>query len=341
MKNGLLVYRTNPLNNIFNIGDYIQSLAAAQFFDSIDVFINREELGLYNGEKIRLIMNGWFTHDPSHFPPSNNIFPLYVAFHLNSSIYNILDNEDVINHFKCHQPIGCRDYDTVKVLKQKGIDAFFSGCMTLTLGNTYKVNNRRNDYVYFVDAYHINTFSTFQLLLETIRNIYRIPSLIELTLKYQKTFSIRHFFKTISFFKKYKTLFSEETLFNAKYIRHEIPDSFDSDSSKFAYARELLDYYANARYVITSRIHCALPCLALDTPVMYVENINDLEISKCRLNGLLELFNRIIYSKESLLSTNGVSFFSSNTQFKNKEAYKSLRDKLINICNGYFNNSTD
>ena len=45
MKNGLLVYETNHSINIFNIGDYIQSIASAQFFDDkIDCFVNREKL---------------------------------------------------------------------------------------------------------------------------------------------------------------------------------------------------------------------------------------------------------------------------------------------------------
>jgi hypothetical protein len=35
-------------------------------------------------------------------------------------------------------------------------------------------------------------------------------------------------------------------------------------------AEELLRLYAGARLVVTSRLHCALPCLALGTPVLFI-----------------------------------------------------------------------
>ncbi|MHB9292886.1 hypothetical protein Holit_01999 [Hollandina sp. SP2] len=39
-----------------------------------------------------------------------------------------------IKYLKKHEPIGCRDYGTVKLLGKYGINAYFSGCLTLTLG---------------------------------------------------------------------------------------------------------------------------------------------------------------------------------------------------------------
>jgi hypothetical protein len=38
--------------------------------------------------------------------------------------------------------------------------------------------------------------------------------------------------------------------------------------ARLSYARELLRRYGSAKLVITSRLHCALPCLALGTPVV-------------------------------------------------------------------------
>ncbi len=64
MQNGLLVYTEKY--NIFNIGDYIQSLAAKQFFHKIDVLIDRENLDKYTGEKVKIILNGWFMHSPEN-----------------------------------------------------------------------------------------------------------------------------------------------------------------------------------------------------------------------------------------------------------------------------------
>jgi polysaccharide pyruvyl transferase WcaK-like protein len=50
-------------------------------------------------------------------------------------------------------------------------------------------------------------------------------------------------------------------------------------------AQEMLDAYAQAKMVVTTRLHCALPCLAFGTPVLFVtDNPKD-----PRFEGMLEL----------------------------------------------------
>ena len=39
---------------------------------------------------------------------------------------------NVLNSWKRFEPIGCRDENTVKILKEKGIAAYFSSCLTTT-----------------------------------------------------------------------------------------------------------------------------------------------------------------------------------------------------------------
>ena len=52
-----------------NIGDYIQSIAAKQFFDDDNyIFFNRDELKLYKGEPAKVIMNAWMTYKPYNWP---------------------------------------------------------------------------------------------------------------------------------------------------------------------------------------------------------------------------------------------------------------------------------
>ena len=53
-------------------------------------------------------------------------------------------------------------------------------------------------------------------------------------------------------------------------------------------ADELLKKYAKAEMVVTSRIHCALPCTGMGTPVIYVDNAGLEEVHRCRLYGLLK-----------------------------------------------------
>ena len=112
-KYGLLTYLANPE---YNVGDYVQSLAAAQFLPHIDKYLNREKLNIYNEEQVKLIMNGWFMHRPECWPPSDNIDPLLISFHLNSQVKDqLLDNKGK-KWFKRHQPVGCRDPYTLKAM---------------------------------------------------------------------------------------------------------------------------------------------------------------------------------------------------------------------------------
>ena len=62
--------------------------------------------------------------------------------------------EKGIAYLKKHAPIGCRDKFTVQILNEKGIDAYFTGCLTLTLDN-YKVDDAlRGDDIYIVDPFY-------------------------------------------------------------------------------------------------------------------------------------------------------------------------------------------
>ena len=60
------------------------------------------------------------------------------------------------------------------------------------------------------------------------------------------------------------------------------------------YARQLIRKYAHARYVVTSRIHCALPCLGVETPCVFIttESLHNNTLrDNSRFGGLIEMFN--------------------------------------------------
>ena len=145
MENGLILVGTEKS---LNIGDYIQAVAAEQFFEHIDVYVERERLDEYSGEPVRLIMNGWFMHEPTHWPPVPAICPLFVAFHVNSLVKEFMLSSQGVDYLKKHEPIGCRDEDTENLLRSKGVSAYFSACLTLTLGYKYK-SSERNGKCYF------------------------------------------------------------------------------------------------------------------------------------------------------------------------------------------------
>lgn len=333
MKKGLLVYKNNSISNIFNIGDYIQSLAALQFFNNkVDYYINRENLNTFDGDDVKLIMNGWFMHEPQNWPPIDRIKPLFVSFHLNSSAYTILDNDNSIQYFKEHEPIGCRDKKTVEILSNKGIKAYFTGCLTLTLGRTYFHNNKSKAKIYFTDVYVPYDISVLQKLLYIVYSVFAVKNIIVIMRKKFRRHSIRNFIKTAIFYSIYKKIFSSDILVCAEYINHELEDIFYNDDEKFSYAECLLHKYADAIFVVTSKIHCALPCLSLQTPVLFVDNEKDIEESKCRLDGIKQLFHIILWNGKQMKCELCSSIIDKNFSFCNKRDYEILKDNLINIC---------
>ena len=73
----------NGTSEYKNIGDHIQSLAAAQFSKPIDEYVERENLNRYcSRDKGKMIMNGWFMRQPDNWPPSEQIKPLIISFHI-------------------------------------------------------------------------------------------------------------------------------------------------------------------------------------------------------------------------------------------------------------------
>lgn len=135
MKYGL--YVAKPFSDEKNIGDYIQSLAAMQFVPRVDEFYNREEPD-HGGEEIKMIMNAWYMWKPECFPPSQRVKALPVSMHLSPLVREKLLASPIAKQwFKDHEPIGCRDKGTEEFLQTNGIRAYFSGCLTLTLGEKY------------------------------------------------------------------------------------------------------------------------------------------------------------------------------------------------------------
>lgn len=92
---------------------------------------------------VYVIANGWFMHPiPAtttnnndllsfDFPFAPHIIPIFVSLHLAHP--EIVDSERVCEYFRKHAPIGCRDLATCDLLRSKGIEAYFSGCLTSSL----------------------------------------------------------------------------------------------------------------------------------------------------------------------------------------------------------------
>ena len=320
MKYGLFTYDENK--KFFNVGDNIQSLAAKQFLPQVDTFINREHLADYKGDKMKVIMNGWFTHNYNNWLPSDDIEPLFVSFHINNTAAPYMLTEKAINYLKAHEPIGCRDQFSVDTLKAKGINAYFSGCLTLTL-DTYKVDDSlRGEDIYIVDP------------------LYSYKKKKKVTYDWKRVVrSIQNgdFFKTGKQKKHIEKFIDKDLLKSAKFINQEPPSNTYNDKQKFEMAEDLLHKYAKAKLVITSRIHCALPCLALGTPVIFVNGFDSF-VDSCRFDGILELFNRIDINTKTGEFTSNFSLegkISKDTVVKNLGKHHAIAEPMKKTCRDF------
>jgi len=305
----------------FNVGDYIQSLAARQFLPRVDQYINREKLNEYYGPETKLIMNGWFMLHPENWPPSPNINPLFISFHLNQTHAERILSKQGIAYLRRYK-IGCRDHSTLNLLKAKGIDVFFSSCLTLTLGNSYR--NSPGEDIYFVDV--LFKFPTPQKVFRSFNSF----------LKSVQRHEISRFGQRKKLLRK---LFGNKIVEVAKDITHHYSaDQYATEDSRFELAEDLLKRYQKARLVVTSRIHCALPCLAMGTPVIFVDGCFDNSSDRWRLEGISSLFNIIQISGQKITANFDYETVRNTAQIHNKTHHLEYIELLNQHCKKFINN---
>lgn len=216
----------------YNLGDHIQILAQLRLMESLgltpDVYIDRDDeihsCGKFDAlgdDKLFLPMNGWHKTNQKQWPPSDNIIPLFIGFHLRtrpSAFGNVPTSPKSIEYFKNHGPIGCRDLYTHKLLQKYGVDSYISNCLTTTFPTRKKTETQTKIFV-------------------SSRNR-KLLSILPPNIREECTY-INHYTGTKDF----------------------------SDNMKSA--QNLLDNYRdNAKLVITTFLHSALPCIAMGIPVI-------------------------------------------------------------------------
>ncbi len=284
MRCALLSYST------LNLGDEIQSIAAQQFLPSTDSLVDRDQLNHLPDNaagEYKILLNGWHTHKPENWPPSPSFIPLITSFHISRETYSedesrprpsdVLLEEKNLAYFRAHAPIGARDLWTRDLLRQSGIEAYFSGCLTLTLGSGQPKTTQNYACAVDIDG------PVFDHLRKQIRG-----PILKLT---------------------------------------HIDSRAGSFTERCKRARRLLSIYAHAKFVVTSRLHCALPCLALQTPVLLINMAPDIY----RFRGLNDLLR--CCSPEDFLE--GRYEFNVNDLPPNRSAYLRYREELIRTVNKF------
>lgn len=339
-----------------NIGDYIQSIATRQFLDHIDEYIEQEEACNYFPEDkktIRLIMNGWFQWRAENWPPSEYIKPLLISMHISPLKAEKLLTPKGIDFLKKFSPVGCRDKGTLELLEKHSIPSYFSACMTLTLGKKYSIPKASHHGVCIVDPYiEIPKLRFYQIPYYFFYFLFHCQIILKLgKQRFFKVYSptgfldrsnskIRPYYKAIVFYKVYSRLFSKNILLNAEYITHWIDINIGKDTNDdcLNIAESLVKKYANAQMVITSRIHAGLPCLGVNTPVIFITNNeviseNGTFNTPGRLGGLLDFFRCFNLAKGEFTTNDEIfsqiNYFDEKTTFENKKNWQPYAENLI------------
>lgn len=207
--------------------------------------------------------------------------------------YNLFSQNNIpsnyIENMKKYQPIGCRDLRTKHNFRKNNIDSYFSSCLTTTLDIDYAAPEQERTEEIIFIDYEFGDYPEADEYLLSLKSY--------------------NFSRVIHTYHKF--------------------DLSLSHIQRFQLAKKLLDRYARAKLVISSRLHGALPCLALKTPVILIKKRYDYY----RFEGLYELLNTIgnNYNKKFEINVNlDEKGFVYNSKEYLKYAEK-LKDKLKEI----------
>ena len=284
-----------------NIGDYIQTKAVVDILNKQNIkILEREKLKNYNGPPIKTIINGWFMENPKNWPPNNNINPLFISFHINPSIVKTFINHQSLEYFKKHEPIGCRDYYTRDLLVKNGINAYFSSCVTLGIEREKYLKRQTPGGVLVIGAFdrlkpYLDYKSPLKFLLSLIKYPLRI---LNYKIKLQK-FN-RHLYKQKFEIKSYSQI---------------TKNSINSHSEGIALAEEMLNKIAESDIIITSRIHAALPALAMGLKVIFIDEGLDHTNHKMRLSGLKNYFKTVDFKDFFMINLEDVKNMENHNNY--------------------------
>lgn len=218
-----------------NLGDDIQSYATAKYLPHIDYYIDRESLHTFhskNQRQIAVILAGWFLYEHLHWPPSPFIRPLIISTHFDT-YYSRAWGQPLENNL---------------VLEAYGASWL----------NRYGPVGARDNYT-----------------LELLRKFYiksYFSGCITLTLKPFENVEKHDKIVAVDISKELQGYIAKQTGETPIFRTHKLALSQYGLEQRFMLVEEYLKLYQGAKLVVTSRLHAALPAIALGTPVLFVKD---------------------------------------------------------------------
>lgn len=218
-----------------NIGDDIQSLAAKAFLPRVDHLVARENLHAKpnTDRRVKIILNGFFMHAPRHWPPHEQFVPLLISLHMTDSERSPLRP----------WPHTVRDL----MLGRRGLSYLNAhGPVGARDRATYELLRNRG-----VDTY--------------------LSSCLTLTLTAPEWDDAdRNQIVACDLPDDVLDALKRRIGVTPRTVTHWI-DPAATQPERESAAANLIAIYARARAVVTTRLHAALPCLALGTPALFID----------------------------------------------------------------------
>lgn len=217
-----------------NLGDDIQSYAVRKLLPQVDYYIEREALDTFlpeTLEKVAVIVSGWYLYSHLNWPPSLFIAPLVTSIHFDT-------------YYSC-----CLDSN---ILKNFILDGYGGEW----LKSNGPIGCRDGDTKKMLDDFDIpNYFSgCATLTLPRFDNVAATDKIIAVDISEKALEALK-----------------EKTSLPIETYTHYIELSEYGYDTRFDMVEERLKAYQSARLVITTRLHAALPCLALGVPVLFIK----------------------------------------------------------------------
>lgn len=222
-------------SNTDNLGDDIQSYATMAHLPHVDYVIERENMNNFvpNGNRvIAVIMAGWFLYSHLNWPPSPYIHPLNISMHFDTYYSKYRGNS--LEKNMVLEGYGAK---WLNLYGPVGARDYF----TLNLLRGFGIN-----------SYFSGCITT------TLKKFPHIT-------KHNEIVAVDVSPQIVDYVK-------QNSHKNVIIKTHKIKLEAVPLKERFQLVEEYLKLYQGASLVITSRLHAALPCLALGTPVLFIKD---------------------------------------------------------------------
>ena len=260
-----------------NIGDYIQTKAVIDIIYPTNYkVLDRESLHTFDDIEIKTIINGWFMENPKNWPPNAKISPLFISFHINPNAEKEFLKPKSLNYLKKFEPIGCRDTYTQNLLQSNGVKSYYSSCITTTFERKkYLDTSIKPKGVVVIGAFdRLNPNIDFTSIHKLILSAARFP-IKKLRYLIKKRSFENHLRDQKVEFKKYNQITKRK---------------ISSHQEGLTLANNMLREIAKSEILITSRIHAAIPALAMGLKVIFINEGLDHMNHKSRISDLNDFY---------------------------------------------------